>query len=155
MGFLRTEHRALIDSVKIVRKRYADTGKMNCLGFATFATLQSAQDFVESRCVCPSPSFHLWCLRIAATLLCSCPLYTRTLSRGRSGSIMPPRRPQLAKPIKPATTHHQFRRRGVTTACEMSVSPAVGNAYYSCAASTRGPMVMRLSAGLDRRSPGC
>jgi hypothetical protein len=52
MGFLRTEHRALIDSVKIVRKRYADAGKMNCLGFATFATLRSAQDFVESKYVC-------------------------------------------------------------------------------------------------------
>jgi hypothetical protein len=49
MGYLRTEHRGIVDSVKIIRKRYSDTGRINCLGFATFATLDGAQEFMDAK----------------------------------------------------------------------------------------------------------
>ena len=49
MGYLRMEHRTFINSVKIVRKRFADTGRSNCLGFVTFASLEGAQDFVDHK----------------------------------------------------------------------------------------------------------
>lgn len=43
-GFLATEHQARVVSVKIVRDRV--TGKSKNFGFAQFATVEDAEDFV-------------------------------------------------------------------------------------------------------------
>ncbi|WVQ94318.1 hypothetical protein IAU59_001397 [Kwoniella sp. CBS 9459] len=44
-GFLRTEHKADIDNVRIVRDKI--TGNSKCFGFAQFSTLDAAEEFVN------------------------------------------------------------------------------------------------------------
>lgn len=51
INHLRYEHRAMIDSVKFVRKTFPDTGRVQCIAFAAFASLDGAQDFVEAKLV--------------------------------------------------------------------------------------------------------
>jgi hypothetical protein len=49
IGYLRSEHRAIVDSAKIVRKKFTDTGRHNNLAFITFASLAGAEDFVNDK----------------------------------------------------------------------------------------------------------
>ncbi|OCF30828.1 hypothetical protein I316_07551 [Kwoniella heveanensis BCC8398] len=44
-GFLRTEHKAEIDNVKIVRDKI--TGNSKCFGFAQFSTVEAAEEFIN------------------------------------------------------------------------------------------------------------
>ncbi|WVF66706.1 hypothetical protein IAT40_001448 [Kwoniella sp. CBS 6097] len=44
-GFLRTEHKAIVDNVKIVRDKV--TGNSKCFGFAQFSTLDAAEEFIN------------------------------------------------------------------------------------------------------------
>ena len=56
MGYLRAEHQALIDSVKIVRDKF--TGVSKCFGFAQFLTVNGAQEFIGNKSVFSSSSFR-------------------------------------------------------------------------------------------------
>lgn len=39
----------MIDTVKFVKKTFPDTGRVQCMAFAAFASLEGAQDFVENK----------------------------------------------------------------------------------------------------------
>lgn len=43
-GYLRAEHHALVDSVKIVRDKFSGVSK--CFGFAQFASVEAAEEFI-------------------------------------------------------------------------------------------------------------
>jgi hypothetical protein len=47
MSYLRTEHRALVDTVKVVQKRLGNSGPN--LAFVTFASLAGAEDFINDK----------------------------------------------------------------------------------------------------------
>lgn len=49
MQYLRSEHRCLVDSVKIVRDR--GSGQSKHFGFAQFASLEGAEEFVNNKYV--------------------------------------------------------------------------------------------------------
>lgn len=47
LGYLRTEHKAAISGVKIVRDKF--TGASKCFGFAQFQSLDGASDFINNK----------------------------------------------------------------------------------------------------------
>lgn len=49
MGFLRAEHNCVLESVKIMRDKF--TGASKYFGFAQFASVEDAQDFVHNKYV--------------------------------------------------------------------------------------------------------
>jgi len=51
VGYLRAEHGALVDSVKIVRDRFSGASK--CFGFAQFASVEGAEEFIGNKYVSP------------------------------------------------------------------------------------------------------
>lgn len=53
MGYLRTEHKAAIESAKIVRDKA--TGQSRSFGFARFETLEGAEEFIQIKYVVRCP----------------------------------------------------------------------------------------------------
>lgn len=51
MSYLRIEHRAMVDTVRITPKPFASTGGSNNLAFVTFADLAGAEGFIKNKCV--------------------------------------------------------------------------------------------------------
>lgn len=47
MGYLYEEHRADVETVKIVYDKH--TGRSKCFGFANFASVEAAEEFVNHK----------------------------------------------------------------------------------------------------------